>query len=154
MTSQYVFVSHKITRPTSGTMNSDDSRDRWEFFMVFHVFIPTTNMYKIQSWLALNDYILVARGVIHQCFLFVPVSLVNIIDESPPLTLECCVKSGYQGQGHVITSQGISGMQLLVPDLETSFWHTTPELWRRTSLFAGAKYNISLHIFMWHTITF
>ena len=39
-----------------------------------------------------------------------------------------CVKSRYQGQGQVITSHRICGMQLFIFALDTCFWYNTPHM--------------------------
>ena len=41
---------------------------------------------------------------------------------------ECCARSRYQGQSHVITSHRYCGMKSLAPVLDTCFWHNTPQL--------------------------
>ena len=38
---------------------------------------------------------------------------------------ECCARSIHQGQGQVITSHSTYGTWLLVPALDTCFWHST-----------------------------
>ena len=40
------------------------------------------------------------------------------------LYVDLCVRSRYQGQGQVIIFHRYCGMQLLVPGLDTCFWHT------------------------------
>ena len=37
-------------------------------------------------------------------------------------------EAGYQGQGQVITSHNICGMQILFPALDTCFWNNTPDI--------------------------
>ena len=41
---------------------------------------------------------------------------------------ECCARGRYQGKAHVITSHRYCGMQLLVPALDTCFWHKNPQI--------------------------
>ena len=41
---------------------------------------------------------------------------------------ECCARSRYQGQGHVIVSHNICGMYLFVPALDTCFWYNSPHM--------------------------
>ena len=39
---------------------------------------------------------------------------------------DVCARTRYQGQGQVIASHNICGMQLLVPVVKNYFWHTNP----------------------------
>ena len=58
-------------------------------------------------------------------------------------------RSVHQGQGQVITSHSICGMQLLVPALDTCFWHTSPHmsLYRVSwSIYFNAVGGRDLHI--------
>ena len=41
---------------------------------------------------------------------------------------ECSNRSGHQGQGQVITSSSICEIRLLVPTLDTCFWHKAPDV--------------------------
>ena len=41
---------------------------------------------------------------------------------------ECSNRSGYQGQGQVITSSSICEIILFVPTLDTCFWHKAPDV--------------------------
>ena len=55
------------------------------------------------------------------------ISCIGTVYRKPPIE-ECCARNRYQGQGQVITSHIICGMQLLVPAPDTCFWHNTTQL--------------------------
>ena len=51
---------------------------------------------------------------------------------------DLCARSMYQGQGQVITSHSICGIQLLVPALHIYFWHTSFLVWYANSFYKPA----------------
>ena len=58
-------------------------------------------------------------------------------------------RNRYQGQGQVITSHGICGIQLIVPVRDTCIWHTSTHIENNMGLMSQVHLGNGLHPIKW-----